>query len=71
MAAHYGTAIIPAHLGTSRRSLFDEIECPAFRALPVEPYLYAEWNQCESASIITSKSSGIITRRRRGARNAE
>src|SRR5665811_1568941 len=34
---------VTRHLGTSRRALFDEIERPALKKLPVEPYLYAEW----------------------------
>jgi transposase len=37
---------VTRHLGTSRRALFDEIERPALKALPVEPYLYAEWKEC-------------------------
>jgi transposase len=37
------------HLGTSRRALFDEIERPALKPLPVEPYVYAEWKQCKVA----------------------
>jgi transposase len=39
-------ARVTRHLGTSRRALFDEIERPALEALPVEPYVYAEWKQC-------------------------
>jgi len=39
-------ARVTRHLGTSRRALFDEIERPALKALPVEPYLYAEWKEC-------------------------
>jgi len=35
------------HLGTSRRALFEDIERPALKALPVEPYTYAEWKQCK------------------------
>ncbi len=37
---------VTRHLGTSRRVLFDDIERPALRKLPVEPYLYAEWKEC-------------------------
>jgi transposase len=37
---------VTRHLGASRRALFDEIERPALKALPVEPYLYAEWKEC-------------------------
>jgi len=32
-------------LGISRRQLFDELDRPALAALPVEPYVYAEWRQ--------------------------
>jgi transposase len=38
-------ARVTRHLGTSRRALFDEIERPAFKPLPVEPYVYAEWKE--------------------------
>jgi transposase len=37
---------VTRHLGASRRALFDEIERPALKALPVETYLYAEWKEC-------------------------
>src|ERR1700756_3216043 len=37
---------VTRHLGASRRSLFDEIERPALKKLPVEPYVYAEWKEC-------------------------
>jgi transposase len=37
---------VTRHLGSSRRALFDEIERPALKTLPVEPYLYAEWKEC-------------------------
>jgi transposase len=40
-------ARVTRHLGTSRWALFDEIERPALKALPVEPYLYAEWKECK------------------------
>jgi transposase len=40
-------ARVTRHLGTSRCALFDEIERPSLKALPVEPYLYAEWKQCK------------------------
>jgi transposase len=42
-------ARVTRHLGTSRRALFDEIERPALKPLPVEPYLYAEWKECKVA----------------------
>ena len=38
---------VTRHLGRSRRSLFDELERPALKKLPVEPYLYAEWKECK------------------------
>ena len=38
-------ARVTRHLGTSRRALFDEIERPALKPLPVEPYVYAEWKE--------------------------
>ena len=34
------------HLGASRRALFEELERPALKPLPAEPYVYAEWKQC-------------------------
>jgi len=45
LVAHLN-ARVTRHLGTSRRALFDEIERPALKTLPVEPYLYAEWKEC-------------------------
>ena len=38
---------VTRHLGRSRRALFDDIERPALKPLPVEPYVYAEWKQCK------------------------
>ncbi len=32
-------------LGVSRRQLFEELDRPALAALPIEPYVYAEWRQ--------------------------
>jgi len=32
-------------LGVSRQQLFDELDRPALAALPIEPYVYAEWRQ--------------------------
>jgi len=37
---------VTRHLGTSRRALFEEIERPALKKMPVEPYLYAQWKEC-------------------------
>ena len=37
------------HLGTSRRALFDEIERPALKPLPAEPYTSTrEWKECRA-----------------------
>jgi transposase len=37
---------VTRHLGASRRSLFEEIERPALKQLPAEPYEFAEWKKC-------------------------
>jgi len=37
---------VTRHLGASRRHLFDRLDQPALKPLPVEPYVYAEWKQC-------------------------
>ena len=34
------------HLGASRRVLFEELERPALKPLPAEPYVFAEWKEC-------------------------
>ena len=34
------------HLGASRQELFDRLDKPALRPLPVEAYSYAEWKEC-------------------------
>src|SRR3974377_2546863 len=36
---------VTRHLGTSRRALFEEIGRPALKKLPVEPYIYAPWEE--------------------------
>ncbi len=36
---------IARHLGGSRRQLFEELDRPALKSLPAEPYQYAEWKQ--------------------------
>ena len=41
-------ARVTRHLGTSRRSLFDEIERPALKPLPAEPYTFAQWKECRA-----------------------
>jgi transposase len=37
---------VSRHLGASRRALFDELERSAFKPLPAEPYVFAEWKEC-------------------------
>ena len=37
---------VTRHLGTSRRSLFEEIERPALKALPAKQYEFTEWKKC-------------------------
>ena len=34
------------HLGASRRALFEELDRPALKALPAEPFEFAEWKEC-------------------------
>jgi transposase len=36
------------HLGASRRDLFERLDRPALKPLPVDPYTYAEWKQCRA-----------------------
>lgn len=40
-------ARVTRHLGASREALFDNIEKPALKKLPAEPYVYAEWKECK------------------------
>ena len=42
-------AKIMRKLGKSRRELFETIERPALKALPAEPYRYAEWKRARVA----------------------
>ena len=39
---------ISRHLGASRRVLFENLDKPALKPLPVSPYVYAEWKQCRA-----------------------
>jgi transposase len=39
---------VTRHLGASRQGLFDEVERSALKRLPAEPYVYAEWKQCQA-----------------------
>ena len=48
-------------LGVTRRQLLEEIDRPALKSLPAEPYEFSEWRIAASASTITSRSPPIIT----------
>jgi len=37
---------VTRHLGASRKDLFETLDSPALKPLPVEPYVYAEWKEC-------------------------
>ncbi|MBY6059823.1 IS21 family transposase, partial [Leisingera daeponensis] len=39
---------VSRHLGASRRQLFDQLDRPALKPLPAEPYVYAEWKKCRA-----------------------
>jgi hypothetical protein len=38
-------ARVTRHLGASRKALFEELERPALKPLPAEPYTYAQWKE--------------------------
>jgi transposase len=40
-------ARVTRHLGASRKALFEELERPALKPLPAEPYTYAQWKECK------------------------
>ena len=40
-------ARVTRHLGASRKALFEELERSTLKALPAEPYVYAEWKECK------------------------
>ncbi len=39
---------VTRHLGASRKALFEQLDKPALKPLPVEGYVYAEWKQCRA-----------------------
>lgn len=53
---------VTRHLGTSRRELFNGLDKPALKPLPVEPYVYAEWKTRRVGLTITSTSTVNTTR---------
>jgi transposase len=45
---------VSRHLGASRQALFDDLERPALKTLPAEPYVYAEWKECRAGDASAS-----------------
>lgn len=41
-------AKVTRHLGASRRMLFEQLDQPALKPLPVAPYVYADWKECRA-----------------------
>ena len=39
---------VSRHLGASRKQLFEQLDKPALKPLPVAPYVYAEWRKCRA-----------------------
>jgi len=39
---------VTRHLGASRKDLFQKLDQPALKSLPIESYVYAEWKQCRA-----------------------
>jgi len=39
---------VTRHLGASRKDLFERLDQPVLKPLPVEPYVYAQWKQCRA-----------------------
>ena len=39
---------VTRHLGASRQGLFEAIECSTLKALPAEPFVFAEWKECRA-----------------------
>ena len=39
---------VSRHLGASRSDLFERLDRPALKALPITSYVYAEWKQCRA-----------------------
>jgi len=56
---------VSRHLGASRRQLFEQLDKPALKPLPVAPYVYAEWKT--RSAITCPRTTGSA---RTGRRNA-
>ena len=39
---------VSRHLGASRKQLFEQLDQPALKPLPVAPYIFAEWKKCRA-----------------------
>lgn len=39
---------VTRHLGASRRNLFERLNRPVLKPLPVAPYVFAQWKQCRA-----------------------
>ena len=39
---------VSRHLGASRKQLFERLDKPALKPLPVQPYVYAAWKKCRA-----------------------
>jgi hypothetical protein len=57
-------------LGVTRRRLFEELDRPALKPLPAEPYVYAEWRIRRGANVYRERqalTSSRLSCRSRGA----
>jgi hypothetical protein len=48
-------------LGVTRRQLLEQIDRPALKVLPAEPYEFSEWRTCRVGIDYTSRSPPITT----------
>ena len=48
---------VSRHLGASRARLFEDLERPALKPLPAEPYVYAEWKECRGANVYRERQA--------------
>ncbi len=39
---------VTRHLGASRRALFEQIDKPVLKPLPIDPYIFARWKKCKA-----------------------
>jgi hypothetical protein len=55
-------------LGVTRRQLFEDLDLPALKPLPVEPYVYAEWRVRRGANVYRERQALTSARLSRGGR---